>query len=133
MSAITPQGGLFTLVRDMSLTSAESVRFLKHLWAQWERHLLVIWDGSPIHRGAEVKAYLADGATKYVHLEPLPPYAPDLNPDEGVWNHLKDVELRNVCCLNLEHLRHQLSLAVTRLRRRPDLIQSFFAGAGLTL
>lgn len=133
MSAITAQGWLFTLVRDDSLTSVESVRFLKHLLAQLDRNLLVIWDGSPIHRGKEVKAYLADGATKHIHLERLPPYAPDLNPDEGVWNHLKYVELRNVCCLNLGHLHHQLDLAVTRLRRRPYLIQACFAGAGLDI
>lgn len=133
MSAITAQGQLFTMVRDDSLTSMESVRFLKHLLTQLDRKLMVIWDGSPIHRSKEVKAYLADGATKHIHLERLPPYAPDLNPDEGVWNHLKYVELRNVCCLNLGHLQHQLDLAVTRLRRRPDLIQSFFAGAGLAI
>jgi transposase len=133
MSAITAQGQLFTMVRDDSLTSVESVRFLKHLVTQLERKLLVVWDGSPIHRGKEIKAYLADGATKHIHLEALPPYAPDLNPDEGVWNHLKYVELRNVCCLNLGHLQHQLDLAVNRLRRRPYLIQSFFAGAGLDI
>lgn len=133
MSAITAHGWLFTLVRDESLTGVESVRFLKHLLAQLDRKLLVIWDGSPIHRGKEVKAYLANGATKHIHLEPLPPYAPDLNPDEGVWDHLKYVELRNTCCLNLGHLQHQLDLAVARLRRRPYLIQSFFAGAGLDI
>ena len=103
MSAITIQGQLFTMVRDDSLTSLESVRFLKHLLTQLDRKLIVIWDGSPIHRGKAVKAYLADGATKQIHLEPLPPYAPDLNPDEGVWNHLKYVELRNVCCLVTAH------------------------------
>ncbi len=133
MSAITAQGWLFTMVRDDSLTGLESVRFLKHLLTHLDRKLLVIWDGSPIHRGKEVKAYLADGAAQHIHLEPLPPYAPDLNPDEGVWNHLKYVELRNVCCLNLGHLQRQLDLAVIRLRRRPHLIQSFFASAGLDI
>jgi transposase len=133
MSAITTQGWLFTMVRDDSLTSVESVRFLKHLLTQLGRNLLVIWDGSPIHRGKAVKAYLADGAAKRIHLEPLPPYAPDLNPDEGVWSHLKCVELRNRCCLNLGHLRHELDLAVIRLRRKPYLVQSFFAGAGLDI
>jgi transposase len=133
MSAITPAGQLFTMVRDDSLTSVESVRFLKHLLTQLNRNLMVIWDGSPIHRSKEVKTYLADGATQYIHLERLPPYAPDLNPDEGVWNHLKYVELRNVCCPDLGRLEHQLDLAVARLRRRPYLIQSFFEGAGLDI
>lgn len=133
MSAITPTGNLFTMVRDQAMTGRESVWFLKHLLWHTGRKLLVIWDGSPIHRGAAVKSFLADGGAKRVHLEPLPAYAPDLNPDEGVWNYLKYVEMRNLCCSDLTHLRHELHLAVTRLRRRPHLIQSFFAGAGLTI
>lgn len=133
MSGITPQGWLFTIVRLDSLRGPDSVHFLKHLRSQIDRKLLVIWDGSPIHRSEEVKGYLADGATKHIHLERLPAYAPDLNPDEGTWNHLKYVELRNICCLDMTHLQQELNLAILRLRRKPHLIQSFFAGAGLTL
>jgi transposase len=133
MSAITPGGNLFTMVRDHAMRGRESVWFLKHLLWRIGRKLLVIWDGSPIHRGDEVKNFLADGGAKRVHLELLPPYAPDLNPDEGVWKHLKYVEMRNLCCVDLIHLRHELNLAIARLRRKPYLIQSFFAGAGLTI
>jgi len=60
-------------------------------------NLLALWNRSPIHRNQYVKDYLANGATKHIHLERLPAYAPDLNPDEGVWDHLKYVELRNLC------------------------------------
>ncbi len=133
MSGITPTGDLFTLTRAEPLTGAESVLFLKHLTHHIDRRLLIIWDGSPIHRNQEVKSFLADGGTKKIHLERLPPYAPDLNPDESVWQHLKHVELRNLCCSNLDHLHHQLYLAILRLRRQPYLIQSFFAGTGLPI
>lgn len=133
MSGVTVRGDLFTLTRDESWAGPDSVHFLKHRRWQTDRKLLVIGDGSPIHRGEDVKAYLADGAARHVHLERLPGYAPDLNPDEGAWQHLKRVELRNVCCLNLDHLHHELALAVLRLRRRPNLIQSFFAEAGLAI
>jgi transposase len=133
MSGITPGGALFTMVRDDAMNGADSVRFLKHLLIQTERRLLVIWDGSPIHRGEEVKAYLANGAAKRIHLERLPGYAPDLNPDEGTWQYLKRVELRNMCCLDLPHLHHELDLAILRLRRKPDMVRSFFAGAGLAI
>lgn len=133
MSGITPQGWLFTQVRDDSLRGSDSVHFLKHLRWQTDSKLLVIWDGSPIHRSAEIKDYLAEGATKHIHLERLPAYAPDLNPDEGAWQHLKSVELRNICCLNMNHLHQELNLAILRLRRKPALIQSFFDGAGLAL
>jgi len=133
MSGITPQGWLFTRTRFEALNGCDSVGFLKHLRSQMDRKLLVIWDGSPIHRNHEVKEYLANGAAKYLHLERLPAYAPDLNPDEGTWRHLKRVELANLCCSDLDHLYQQLSLAIFRLRRKPLLIQSFFALAGLSL
>lgn len=97
------------------------------------RKLLVLWDGSPIHRSNEVKSFLADGGAQFVQLEKLPAYAPDLNPDEGVWQHLKHVEMRNLCCADLYHLSVELNLAVKRLRKKPSLIQSFFAGAGLDI
>ena len=133
MSGITPHGWLFTMTRYEALNGVDSVHFLKHLLSQTHRKLLVIWDGSRIHRNEEVKSFLSHGAARKIHLERLPAYAPDLNPDEGVWKHLKHVELRNTCCLDLNDLYHKLSLAVLRLRRRPFLIQSFFAQAGLKL
>jgi transposase len=133
MSGVTLMGHLFTLVRDQAMTGRESVLFLKHLVRQKGGRLLVVWDGSPIHRGQEVKTFLAEGGAKEIHLERFPAYAPDLNPTEGVWDHLKFVELRNLCCSDLTHLRYELKHAIVRLRRRPELIQSFFAGAGLSL
>jgi transposase len=133
MSGVTMSGHLYTLTRNEPLTSWESISFLLHLSRCLERRLLVIWDGSPMHRSQEVKTFLAQGGSQFVHLERLPPYAPDLNPDEGVWQHLKHVEMRNLCCDNLRHLYGELSLAIKRLRQKPHLVQSFFAGAGLGL
>ena len=133
MSAITPQGWLFTRTRSEALKGTDSVHFLNHVRSQTERKLLVVWDGSPIHRNTDVRDYLANGAAKYIHLERLPAYAPDLNPDEGTWRHLKRVELANVCCSDLMNLHSQVSLAVARLRRKPHIIQSFFVQAGLPI
>lgn len=131
MSGITMDGRLYTMVRGAALDSLDSVVFLKHLLPHVSDQLLVIWDGSPIHKGY-VKTFLAEGGAKQIHLEPLPPYAPDLNPGEGVWHHLKRVEMRHRCCLNLAHLRTELGRAIRRLRRKPDLITACFAGAGLS-
>ncbi len=133
MSAITPQGWLFTRTRDEALNGMDSVHFLSHVHSQTDRKLLVIWDSSPIHRNAEVRDFLTNGAAKHIHLERLPAYAPDLNPDEGTWRHLKYVELANVCCSDLLDLHSQIRLAVSRLRRKPHIIQSFFAQAGLPI
>ena len=66
-----------------------------------------------------------------MRVERLPPYAPDLNPVEGSWQHLKHVEMRNVASLDLEELHLELHLAIGRLRQKPHLIRSFFVGAGL--
>ena len=132
MSGITMEGHLWTLTRKRALTSLDSVRFLKHVRQQRQSKLLVIWDGSPIHR-KEVTRFMADGGTRYIHLEQLPAYAPDLNPAEGVWQHLKHVELHNVCCKDLSHLGRELNLAIMRLRSKPQIIRSFFAGAGLSI
>ena len=85
--------------------------------------ILLIWDGSPIHRGHEIKDFLKRGAAKRLHLEQLPGYAPDLNPDEGIWNSLKRVELGNVCCRDLQHLSTELLRARERLRHKREVIR----------
>src|SRR5215203_605065 len=132
MSGITMAGQLYTLVRDRALNSTDSVRFLKHLRREIKGKLRVIWDGSPIHR-KEVRRFMAEGGAKHIGLEWLPAYAPDLNPAEGVWQQLKNVELRNVTCQNLAQLRLELGLAIMRLRNKPHLVRSFFAAAGLSI
>jgi len=50
-----------------------------------------------------------------IHTEEFPAYAPDLNPDEGVWQHLKHFEFRNLCCVDLDHLEVELTLAIRRM------------------
>src|SRR5437899_201633 len=90
-----------TLVRQRSLNGLHTIAFLKHLLAVAGARLLVIWDGSPIHRRTEVKQFVASKRGT-IRLEALPGYAPDLNPwDEGGWNHLKHVQLRNLACRDL--------------------------------
>ena len=54
----------------------------------------------------------------------LPGYAPDLNPDEGVWNYLKRVELANGCCSDLQELRRHLIRARERVRHKRDILRA---------
>jgi hypothetical protein len=66
----------------------------------------------------EVKDFVS-GTRGRVRLEPLPGYAPDLNPwDEGAWHHLKNVEMRNLVCRDLV-VRFTISGRVTDSRRWP--------------
>jgi transposase len=133
MGGMTPEGKVYTLARQESLNGLHSVEFLAHLLNVAGPRLLVIWDGSPIHRRAAVTEFVARRRGK-VWLEALPGYAPDLNPwDEGGWNHLKHVEMRNLVCQDLEELHEQFHLAVGRLRQKPHLVRSFFAQAGLKI
>lgn len=131
MSGLTLAAQLYTRTCDRALRSTDSVAFLSHLHQQLGCPLLVIWDGSPIHRGVVID-FVQQEAEAYIQLESLPAYAPELNPTEGVWQHLKDVELRNLTCANLAALHHELHLAIMRLRSKPRLLQACFARAGLS-
>ena len=122
MSAITPEGKLLMMEQDRAFKGEDVVRFLRHALCQIPGKLLIVWDGSPIHRAKVIKEFLADGAAVRVQLEQLPGYAPDLNPDEGIWKHLKYVELKNVCCRSLSELRVELRRAKERLRHKKHVI-----------
>jgi transposase len=122
MSAITLEGKLYMKEQDRAFKAEDVVRFLRHLLRQTPGKLLVIWDGSPIHRGGAVKDFLSSGASRRLNLEQLPAYAPDLNPDEGIWKHLKCVELKNLCCESLAELRVELRKAKERLRHKREVI-----------
>ena len=130
MGGVTPEGKVDTMVRPQALNGLHSIAFLVHLGRLAGDRLLVVWDGSPIHRRAEVSAFIAEAGGK-IHVEPLPAYAPDLNPVEWLWRHLKEVELGNVSCLDLDQLHQELHLALGRLRQKPGLVPSFFEGAEL--
>ena len=133
MGGLTPQGKVYTLARQESLNGMHSIEFLIHLQKVAGERLLVIWDGSPIHRRVAVTEFVAQTKGK-VWVEALPGYAPDLNPwDEGGWHHLKHIQMRNLVCHDLEEVHEQFHLAVDRLRRKPHLVQAFFAQAGLNL
>jgi hypothetical protein len=84
MSGITLEGRLLMVEQERAFKGPDVVRFLKHALRQIPGKLLIIWDGSPIHRAKVVKGFLADGAAARVQLEQLPGYAPDLNPEEGI-------------------------------------------------
>jgi transposase len=130
MGGLTPTGKVYTLVRQEPLNGLHSVEFLTHLLRLAGRRLLVIWDGSPIHRRVEVKEFVSNTQGK-VWLEALPGYAPDLNPVEWLWQHLKHVEMRNLACRDLEELHQEFHMAVGHVRQRVHLIRSCFEGARL--
>jgi transposase len=131
ISALSPEGKLYFHCQDHAINSADVVAFLEHLLRQVPNRMVIIWDGAPIHRSYLIQEFLANGAAQRIHLERLPAYAPDLNPGEGIWAQLKGVELRNLCCFNMPHLRHELRAAAKRARRKQRILKGCFEGAGL--
>jgi len=122
LGALSLEGQLFTWIQDHSVKGKDVVRFLKHLLAQIPGNIVLIWDNLPAHRGQAVKDFLADGGAKRLTLKALPAYAPDLNPQEGIWRLLKYVELKNVCCPAVAELTVEVRRAIDRLRCRVDAI-----------
>jgi transposase len=106
ISAISPEGKRYFHGQDQALNSDDVVAFLEPLLREVSGRLVVIWDGAPMHRRQVIREFLAHGAAPRLHLERLPAYAPELHPGEGLWQQLKGVELRQVCCVNIPHLRH---------------------------
>lgn len=131
MSAISPEGKLYFHAQEGAINSDDVVAFLEHLLREVPGRIVIIWDGAPIHRSHTIREFLTNGASPRLHLERLPAYAPELNPGEGLWQQRKGVELRNVCCVDLPHLRGALRDAVKRVRRKPRILQGCFLGAGL--
>ena len=131
ISAITPEGKLYMMVQEQAYKGQHVVGFLMHLLECIPGKLMVIWDGAPIHQAHEVRDFLADGAEARLHLERLPGYAPDLNPAEGIWKHLKHVELKNLSCQDLPHLRAELRKAKERLRHKTHIIKACVTQPGL--
>ena len=124
MSALTMDGRVLMQVQTQAFRGPRVVQFLRHLLRHIAGKVLVIWDGSPIHRSHVVKQFLADGGAERVWLEQLPGYAPELNPVEGIWRQLKRVQLRNVCCRRLSELRSELRLATANLRHKAKVLAS---------
>jgi hypothetical protein len=90
----------------------------------------VIWDDNPIHRARVVKDVLALGGAALIWLEQLPAYAPELSPEEGIWNYWERFELRNLCCDDLAELRRELRLAAARLRHKRAVIAGCITQCG---
>lgn len=133
IGGITSQGRIFMQCQDHSDIGPDVVRFLQMLLRKIPGLLLIIWDGASIHRSEVIKEFLAKGGAKRIHLERLPAYAPELNPQEGVWNLLKRRELKNLCCQDLHQVERELHLAKERLRHRKKVLAQCFAHAGYSL
>ena len=92
----------------------------------------LLWDGLPAHRSHAMRAWLRRQRSWLV-VEPLPAYAPELNPVEPLWASLKGVELANLAGDTLEEVTAAAERGIQRLRGTPHLAYSFLRYCGLSL
>lgn len=112
-------------------TDTHLVTFLRALKRHFPRQrVLLIWDGLGAHHSRRMRAFLAR-QRRWLTVERLPAYAPELNPIEQVWGNVKTRELANVCAPDLDTLRRPLHCGLGRIRREPELAAGFLCHAGL--
>ena len=129
MAGLTVANFYFQLF-DGAIRSAQVVEFLRHLLRHLPGRLLIVWDGAGIHRSRTVRQFVGSWGRR-LHLEYLPAYAPELNPAEYIWGHLKQHELANFCAHHGWELTLRATQALRRMRRRPRLITAFWKQAEL--
>ena len=88
ISALSPEGRLYFHCQERAFKSDDVVALFEHLLREVPNRLVIIWDGSPVHRSHTIREFLANGAAQRLHMEHLPAYAPELNPGKGLRPHL---------------------------------------------
>jgi DDE superfamily endonuclease len=122
---------LFFQTRPEPSRTAALIGFLRQLHRHFRRRrVILLWNGLPAHRSRGMRDYLAQ-QRRWLTVERLPAYAPDLNPAEPLFGNVKGGELAN-------HggdpplLAAALRSGMARVRRRPDLARAFLQHAGLS-
>ena len=92
----------------------------------------LLWDGLPAHRSKVMGAWLRRQRSWLV-VEPLPAYAPELNPVEPLWSNLKGVELANLAGDTLDDIIAAAERGIHRIRHTHHLPFSFLRHCGLSL
>jgi transposase len=84
-----------------------SVAFLQQLRAHHPQPLIVFWDNAPAHRGPEIRDYLTTPALN-LRLVALPGYSPDFNPDEAIWEWIREDVTAHFCFGKAAHVREKV-------------------------
>jgi transposase len=121
--------GLYVRFHAHNITGTEVVAFLRYLLRHLRRDVVLVWDNGPIHKRADVKAFLQK--TKRLHVYWLPSYAPELNPIEHVWTHGKR-DLSNSTHEDTYHLGSHLHRSIGRVRSSQRLLESCIAHSEIT-
>ena len=120
----------FFQIHPGSIKGPQVVEFLRHLQRHVPGKMLILWDGAAIHRCALVRNFVA-GTKGRIALERLPAYAPELNPVEYMWGHLKNHEIANLIANHAWELSFAATAALRRMRRRPTIVTACYSQSTL--
>lgn len=124
-SAVNANGGFWFCTYDGALKAELFVELLKKMMKYRRKPVHLVLDSLPAHKKALVREYVA--ATKgMLTFHFLPGYAPDLNPDELVWSHVKRTGTARRPLQKGEKLRDKIEEQLAMLQQMPRLVRSFF-------
>ena len=124
ISAVSPRGQMRFEAIEGRMNSGKFIAFLKKLWHDVDGPIIVIADNAKYHKSREVKRFTKQNAKK-IEVEYLPPYHPELNPDEQVWNHLRG-RVGRMFFRTKEELERLVFNTLRSIQKRKRLILSFF-------
>jgi transposase len=107
------------------------VIFLQQLHRHIRNDATLIWDNWGVHRSRQTRAFIE--TQRWVHVEPLPPYAPELNPVEYFWTQCKYHGLSNHALLGLDCLEEAITEQFIEIRSDQDLLRSFVRQTNLPI
>jgi transposase len=125
ISAISPKGALRFMVVKGGVGARVFITFLKRLMHGAKRPVFLIVDGHPAHRAKIVTDYVNSLAGK-LRLYFLPSYSPELNPDELVWNDVKNNGVGRTVVNGPRDLHRAVLARLRFLQKSPDHVRSFF-------
>lgn len=131
ISGVTLDERVYFRIYRSAVNGHDVAVFLRQLLRCIEGQIVLIWDGIPIHRAAEVNLEV-EAAKDRLEVHRLPAYAPELNPDEYLWNWLKNKKLVNRVFNTLDDLADALRSAIKRVRFSHELIHSFYMATPLS-
>jgi transposase len=124
ISAVSARGDFRFMVQEGNVTAEVFIEFLKRLLRGAEQPIILVVDGHPIHKAKSVKTFVEQQQGR-LQLVFLPPYAPQLNPDEQVWGYIKPRVAKQMPENKIE-LKKLVQSAMHRLQKLPDVVKSFF-------
>jgi transposase len=98
--------------------------FRKRLITGMERKIFLIVDGHPAHKAKLVSRFVEDNAAA-IELFFLPPYAPELKPDELAWRHIK-TRIAKATVQTKEELNAMVDRVMRRLQKLPEIVAGLF-------